>query len=159
MYKRVKKKARGQYEQNNHIDYHVLGFTSEEKNRYERFTLFERPNVLPILIELGITKQECVHILQKEGIDLPFIYKLGYPNANCIGCVKATSPTYWNHARKVNPDVFEHRAEQSRKIKCKLVKYKGQRIYLDELPENAKGRPMKNLNFECGIFCEETNDL
>ena len=26
---------------------------------------------------------------------------------------------------------------------------------LDELPVNAKGRPLKNYDFECGIFCEE----
>ena len=83
------------------------------------------------------------------------MYKLGYPNANCIGCVKATSPTYWNHVRKVHPEVFEARAEQSKRIGVKLVQYKKQRLFLDELDPNAKGRPLKNYSFECGIFCEE----
>ena len=86
---------------------------------------------------------------------LPAIYLMGYPNANCIGCVKATSPTYWNHVRQHHPDVFQHRAEQSRKLGAKLVRYKGQRIFLDELPPDAKGRPLKSMDFECGIFCEE----
>lgn len=90
----------------------------------------------------------------EAGIELPKIYKLGYPNANCIGCVKATSVTYWNHVRKMHPDVFEERAKMSRDIGCRLTRYKGKRIFLDELPEDAKGRPMKNLDFECGIFCE-----
>jgi hypothetical protein len=76
------------------------------------------------------------------------------PNANCKGCIKATSPTYWNHVRKVYPDDFKERAEQSRAIGAKLVRVKGKRIFLDELDPNATGRPMKDLNFECGIFCK-----
>ena len=79
---------------------------------------------------------------------------MGYPNANCIGCVKATSPTYWNHVRKMHPVQFEERAKQSREIGARLVRVKGERIYLDELPADAIGRPMKNLDFECGIFCQ-----
>jgi len=53
----------------------------------------------------------------------------------------------------MDPDVFAHRAEQSRRIGCKLVRVKGERIFLDELDPNAKGNKMKNLDFECGIFC------
>jgi len=34
-----------------------------------------------------------------------------------------------------------------------LVRYKGKRIFLDELPVNARGYPMKDMYFECGIFC------
>lgn len=34
----------------------------------------------------------------------------------------------------------------------------GVRVFLDELPTNAVGRPMKHLAFECGIFCEEPQD-
>ena len=53
----------------------------------------------------------------------------------------------------MHPDVFAQRAEQSRRIGAKLVRHKGERIYLDELPTDAIGRPMKNSDFECGIFC------
>lgn len=149
----LKKIARQQFEMDNDIDWHVLGFTSEEKKRFCNFQERERLNTLPVLIEAELTKVDCYKYLQDAGIKPPRSYERGYPNANCIGCVKATSPTYWNHVRKMNPDVFEQRAEQSRRIGCKLVKYKGKRLYLDELPKNAKGRPMKNLDFECGIFC------
>ena len=148
----LKKEARRKWEMTNHTDYHVLGFTYDEKNRFDRFAK-ERPNTIPVLIDLGITKADCFMILSEEGIPIPEIYKLGYPNANCIGCVKATSPTYWNHVRKQHPEVFIRRAEQSRDIGAKLVRYKNERIYLDELPLNATGRPMKDINFECGIFC------
>lgn len=148
----LKKEARYQFEKNNKIDWHVLGFTVDEINRHERFTKFERSNVLPILIDAKLTKADCFKILEKAKIDLPFVYKLGYPNANCIGCVKSSSPTYWNHVRKMNPEVFKERAEQSARIKCKLVKVKDKRIFLHQLLETDKGGKMKS--YECGIFCD-----
>ena len=149
----LKKKARQEWKAENRQDYLVLGFTAEEKTRFERFKLMERDNILPVLIEAGITKDDCFAILNDAGIDLPEIYKLGYPNANCIGCVKATSPTYWNHVRKVHPDVFNARALQSREVGARLVRHKGQRIFLDELDPTVKGQKMKNMHVECGIFC------
>ena len=151
----LKKEARYAYEKANRVDWHVLGFTADEKKRHERFILTERENVLPVLIDAGITKQGCMDILSSEGVALPAIYLRGYPNANCIGCVKATSPTYWNHVRRVDPDVFAARAEQSRRLGARLVRYKGKRIFLDEVPADAVGRPMKTMKIECGIFCEE----
>lgn len=151
----LKKKARQQWEQENIADWHVLGFTFDEIKRAERFVKTERSNLLHVLIEDGITKSDCFQILKESGIEIPEIYKLGYPNANCIGCCKATSPTYWNHVRKIHPDVFNERALQSRRIGAKLVRYKGKRIFLDELPLDAIGAPMKGMDFECGSFCEE----
>lgn len=154
----LKKKARQEWEKNNHHDWLVLGFTIDEKKRHERFVLTERENSLPVLIEDGISKADCYNIVTEAGIRLPEMYYLGYPNANCIGCVKAGSPTYWNHVRKTHPIVFEERAKQSREIGAKLVKYKGERLFLDELPPDAKGRPMKSMQVECGIFCEEDDE-
>lgn len=151
----LKKHARQEWEASNPVDWHVLGFTVDEKARHDRFVLTERTNVLPVLIDLGITKDDCFDRLRQWGLDLPRVYYWGYPNANCIGCVKASSPTYWNHVRRQNPDVFEARSEQSRRLGVRLVKYRGKRLFLDELPEDAKGRPMKTMNLECGIFCEE----
>lgn len=151
----LKKEARQQWEARNHSDWHVLGFTAEERHRPEGFRLTERENVLGILVEQGITKEECYQIIRDAGLALPRMYYLGYPNANCIGCVKATSPTYWNHVRKVHPEAFSQRAEQSRRLGARLVRHKGQRIYLDELPSDAKGRPLKSMNIDCGSFCEE----
>lgn len=150
----LKKKARQHWESINHHDYIVLGFTADEKKRHERFALYERSNVIPVLIDLNITKADCYTIIQDAGIELPRIYKMGYPNANCIGCVKATSITYWNHVRKMHPSVFKDRAEKSRQYGAKLVRLKGERIFLDELPPDAVGRPMKNMQVECGIFCD-----
>jgi hypothetical protein len=151
----LKKKARQEWERQNQVDWHVLGFTFDEIRRHERFVLTERDNVIPVLIDERVTKDMCYDYLRKVGIELPRIYSLGYPNANCIGCVKATSATYWSHVKSVHPDVFRDRAEQSRRIGAKLVRHKGKRMFLDELPDGALGRPMKNMDFECGLFCEE----
>jgi hypothetical protein len=167
----LKKGARYAFEKLQNIDFHVLGFTKDEETRHERFTKFERDNVLPVLIDEQISKQDCFKIIQDAGIELPKIYSFGFPNANCIGCVKSASPEYWNLVRRTFPETFKKRAELSREIGCKLVKVstrqlakaKGEklpkgtksevlRVFLDELPENVSGRKLKGT--DCGIFCD-----
>jgi len=150
--KELKKGARYEFELKNKIDYHVLGFTFDEKKRHDRFIKYERSNLLPILIDEKLTKGNCFDILIEANIKLPEIYKLGFPNANCIGCVKSQSPTYWNLVRDKFPKVFKDRCIQSREIGTKLVKLKGERIYLDELKTTDLGGKIKS--FECGIFCD-----
>ena len=154
----LKKKARQEWENNNNYSYLVLGFTHEEKKRAENFRLAERSNLLTPLVDLGLTKQDCFDIIAEAGIEPPAIYKRGYPNANCIGCVKASSPTYWNHVRSKDPEVFEQRARQSRELGTRLVIVKGKRYFLDELDPGTVARPLKNYHIECGIFCEELNE-
>lgn len=151
----LKKKARQHWEAANDFDWLVLGFTAEEKSRHDNFLLTERDNLLPILIEAGLTKKDCFGILQDAGLRLPEMYHLGYPNANCIGCVKATSPTYWNLVRTTHPEVFEARARQSRAIGARLARENGMRVFLDELSPDAVGAPLKSMGVQCGSFCEE----
>lgn len=151
----LKKNARYHWEKTNHADWHVLGFTMDEKRRHERFILSERDNVIPVLIDEQISKGGCYNYLSNAGIEIPNIYKMGYPNANCIGCVKASSPTYWNHVRVQHPEIFASRAEQSKRIGAKLVVVKGERMFLSDLDPDTKGRKMKDMDFECSIFCEE----
>lgn len=155
----LKKEARQHWERENQVDWHVFGFTAEERQRHDKFVLTERENVLPVLIDAGMSKQDCTDLLYANGIAPPRVYAEGYPNANCIGCVKATSPTYWNLVRETRPDVFAARAEQSRRLGkngVRLVRVKNKRIFLDDLDPAAKGLPLKRLKMpECGIHCEE----
>ena len=150
----LKKRARQEWEESHPVDWHVLGFTVDERNRHDRFVMTERDNVLPILIDANMTKNDCADMIRAAGIKLPEIYGRGFPNANCIGCVKATSPTYWNLVRREFPEVFDQRAEQSRRLGARLVRVKNERIFLDELDPKAKGRPLKTMP-DCGLFCEE----
>lgn len=148
----LKKHARFNWEKHNRCDAMVFGFTSEEWDRHKKFSQAEIIPIIPILIEQYISKNDCFRIIEKAGIELPNIYKRGYPNANCIGCVKATSPTYWNLVRKEDPKVFEERAGLSRKLGVKLVRVKGERIFLDELSVNAKGNLLES-SFDCNGLC------
>ena len=150
----LKKRARQEWEESHPVDWHVLGFTVDERNRHDRFVMTERDNVLPILIDANMTKNDCADMIRAANIKLPEIYGRGFPNANCIGCVKATSPTYWNLVRREFPEVFDQRAEQSRRLGARLVRVNNERIFLDELDPKAKGRPLKTMP-DCGLFCEE----
>lgn len=149
----LKKRVRYAYEAQNRVDWHVMGFTLDEQSRHRNFVASECANTLPVLIDDRTTKSECYRIIAEAGIELPAIYRRGYPNANCIGCVKATSPTYWNLVRREDPEVFESRATQSREIGARLVRVKNKRIFLDELKPTDTGMPIKDMDFECGIFC------
>lgn len=149
----LKKEARRHWEVENQPEWHVLGFTVDERHRHERFVLTERSNVLPVLIDAGLRKSDCLEMLRAEGIKPPVLYGLGYPNNNCVGCVKATSQSYWNLVRRTFPEVFADRAEQSRRIGVRLTRVAGERIFLDELPDGLGGQ--MEMDFDCGVFCEE----
>ena len=154
----LKKQARQQWEAANEWEYLVLGFPKGEEKRHETFVLTERENSLPVLIDAGLTKQDCAEYLQKLGVSLPRVYALGFPNANCIGCVKATSPTYWNLVREHFPEVFDRRVTQSNRLNVRLTRVKGVRLHLRDLKPTDKGQSLKSLKktvTDCGIFCEE----
>jgi len=133
-------------------DIHVFGFTCDEKKRIVDFNKgnFDLNLAWP-LAQKDMTKQDCFDLLDTAGINLPKMYELGYKNNNCIGCVKATSPDYWNLVRRTHPKVFKKRCEQSREIGCKLTRYKGDRIYLDQLPADSNEVVIEDLS--CGPQC------
>lgn len=133
-------------------DVHVFGYTTEEGKRAADFE--ERNPSLKVdwlLIEQNITKDRCLAILRSAGIALPVMYALGFDHNNCIGCVKATSPGYWNRTRRAFPDVFERRARQSRAINARLVRVKGERVFLDQLPPDEDA---PDDDIECGPVCQ-----
>jgi hypothetical protein len=150
----LKKQARQHWESQNHFDWMVLGFCSDEQRRAANFRKGERDNLLTPLIDCGYTHEATKMEVRMAGLQLPLRYRLGFANGNCAGCVKATSPEYWNLTRTVEPEVFAARAELSRRLGVRLVKYKGERIFLDELPAEARGRALPPMP-DCGLFCEE----
>jgi hypothetical protein len=118
-------------------DTHLWGYTadSEDVTRFKRMlaTYPEMKQRAP-LIERGLTKEACHAILERAGIKRPRVYDLGFPNGNCIGCVKATSPNYWALVRRHFPETFARRADQSRRFGSRLVRVHDERKFLDELP-------------------------
>lgn len=137
-------------------DVQIFGFTVEEKARAERFRQ-NNPEVdlVTPLIDQGLTKTDCFIQIQKAGIELPAMYKLGYNNNNCIGCVKGGAG-YWNKIRKDFPDVFARMAALEKQIGARLTKHKGKRVFLEDLPPNA-GSKQKEPDMECGLWCKDDN--
>lgn len=104
-----------------------------------------------------LTKSDCHGILKAAGIRRPEMYELGFPNNNCIGCVRADSMGYWNLIRRTYPEVFQSRARLERLIGHSIIKRKkngkNMPVFLDELDINA-GRNMRIIIPECGAACE-----
>lgn len=142
-------------------DIHIFGYTAEELTRIRRFEQ-GNPELLTrwILLEAGLTKQDCKEYVQDAGIELPTMYTLGFKNNNCIGCVKATSAKYWNDIRLYFPDVFERRAKQSRELGVRLARAhntegKLQRVFLDALPTTELGGAVEDIS--CGPECADND--
>ena len=133
------------------FDIHAFGFTADEQARISRFEGMNQQLWLEWpLRDKRITKQDCYRILGDAGIELPAMYRLGYKNNNCIGCVKG-GLGYWNKIRKDFPGRFEEMAALEREIGAKICKIKGQRIWLSDLPLNS-GRYQEE-DIECGPLC------
>ena len=148
----IELKKRPRFEFQRPDDIHIFGFTADEEKRSKQFSLNNPEiNLDWIVIRNGYTKEQCLGILKWVGIKLPAMYGLGYKNNNCLGCVKATSPKYWNMVRRDFPEVFERRISQSRDIGTRLVRLKGKRIFLDELPVDAMQENKDNMS--CGPEC------
>lgn len=133
-------------------DTHIFGYTVDEQKRADSF---EKANpalhVEWLLIDAGITKEMCKHVLATNNIALPEMYALGFEHNNCLGCVKSTSPGYWNRVRRLFPEMFARRAAQSRLIGARLVRVKGQRVFLDQLPAEEDA---PDDAIDCGPVCQ-----
>lgn len=138
-------------------DIHVFGMTHDELDRIERFKAqnFELHTDF-ILAEEKLTKADCLRLVSEAGIELPAMYKLGYRNNNCIGCVKGQAG-YWNKIRVDFPEAFARMAAMERKldvaINKKYVDGKRVRVFLDELDPRS-GRHTAEPDLECGVLCE-----
>jgi hypothetical protein len=151
----LKKDVRKAYEQPN--DLQIFGYTSEEQDRVDRFIDANNDvRLWSILIDKGLSKEDCLAIVNRAGIELPAMYKLGYQNNNCIGCVKG-GLGYWNKIKIDFPKEFNRMAELEKTLGVKILKHKGERIYLHDLPSDAGNYP-KESSIECGIFCQMAED-
>lgn len=139
----------------------VFGYTIEEKKRAESFRRqnFEQAFETP-LIEAGLSKTDCLAIIERAGIELPQMYKLGYRNNNCIGCPKG-GMGYWNKIRRDFPEVFDRMAALQRELGPGSGFLKdhsaGRRITLDEL-DPERGRHDAEADIECSLMCHQAEE-
>lgn len=136
-------------------DGQVWGFDycQREINRAIRFKQ-QYPYTKPLfpLIERMVNKSDALAMLQRVGIEVPMMYRLGYDNNNCIGCVKG-GMGYWNKIRRDFPDRFREMAEIEREIDATCLKDENGRIFLDELNPN-RGALEQHAVPSCSIICE-----
>ena len=151
----LKKRVRFAFERPD--DVQVFGYTVEEQNRADRFRR-QNPEVdlRTPLIDMGLTKDDCLAMIDRAGIELPAMYKLGYRNNNCIGCPKG-GIGYWNKIRRDFPDVFDRMARLERDIGASVLREDTRRgdggpIWLDELDPN-RGSHADEPSFECSLLC------
>jgi hypothetical protein len=120
-------------------DVHVFGYTADgpDVKRAERLreTFFEL-NIRTPLIDAGITKEAALAMVERAGVTMPVMYRLGFQNNNCIPCVKATSPNYWALVRKQFPAEFDRMAKLSRDLDVRLCRINDERRFIDEIPKD-----------------------
>ncbi len=145
----------GQFKRAPRLDYqrpddvHVFGYTADKADVKRAIKLRETYSELTIetpLIDRGLTKANCLALVEAAGLVLPRTYAMGFPNANCLksGCCKAVSPRYWANHRKHFPEGFAETARIARKFGIKLAIF-GQtkdengkrhniRAFIDDIP-------------------------
>lgn len=148
----LKRKLREDYQRPG--DVHIFGYTADERVRAARFEM-RQPGIKVdwVLIRCGITKQQTLAIICEAGIELPYMYKLGYTHNNCIGCVKG-SMGYFNKIRRDFPIQFLRIAELERKMGKSILLDHNKPLYLDEL-DPERGRDTEVEDTTCDIFCHE----
>lgn len=138
-------------------DTHVFGFTADEADRAKRF---EATGALFPLIEANLTHADCLAMIERAGIELPMMYRLGFNNANCIGCCKG-GEGYWNKIREVFPERFAQVVQIQESIGAGAYLFRnrktGERFGLKDLKPDA-GRhdePLASCSFFCDIAEQE----
>lgn len=134
-------------------DLQVFGFDAQEPDRAAMFKVrFPEVNPYFPLIKANLFKPDCLAIIREVGIEEPVMYRQGYRNNNCIGCVKG-GMGYWNKIRVDYPDIFEKRAKQERIIGHSCIKG----VFLDELQPHQGNYKTENA-IECSDLCNDVID-
>jgi 3'-phosphoadenosine 5'-phosphosulfate sulfotransferase (PAPS reductase)/FAD synthetase len=141
-------------------DVQVFGYTVDETSRADRFRQ-QNPDIdlcCP-LIDAGLTKSDCLALIDRARIELPTMYRLGYANNNCIGCPKG-GIGYWNKIRRDFPATFDRMARLERELGHTVLREDARRqpagadlaIWLDELDPD-RGNHADEPDFECSLLC------
>lgn len=122
-------------------DINVFGYTADANDVRRAQRLRETYDLMLVetpLIERGLTKENCLAMVEGAGLALPRTYAMGFPNANCLqsGCCKATSASYWALHRKHFPEGFAKTAALARNLGVRLARIKGERVYIDDIPKD-----------------------
>lgn len=142
----LKRVLRHKYQR--HDDIQVFGYSADETHRSVRFNeVFPEVETDFILIEKGLQKKDCIGLVEKQGILLPAMYRLGFVNNNCIGCCKG-SEGYWNKIRKHFPEHFQRASDIEQQLGNHIIKG----VFLKDLKPN-KGKKYEEIP-SCDFLCQ-----
>lgn len=141
-------------------DVSVIGYTVEEDDRFcDLQQRFPGEHFCAPLIERGLSKSDCLAMIDRAGIELPLMYRMGYQNANCIGCPKG-GQNYWQAIRRDFPERFiqiqgiqEVIGLGANFLRFRSGPRKGERMSLAELPL-GNGNMAEEPSFACSFHCE-----
>lgn len=147
----VELKKRPRYAFQRGDDRHVFGYTAEEAHRAQRFR-DENPGVdlVTPLVDRGLTHADCLGIIERAGIVLPVMYRLGFGHNNCVGCVKG-GMGYWNRIRVHFPDTFHRMAVLERDVGHSVCHDEAGPVWLDELAPDRGTDDEPAV--ECSLLC------
>lgn len=173
----LKRDVRLKFEKENDYKYQVFGFDIDEPKRAKAMTLnYKKAKPIYPLLLHGLTKKDCIEIVNNADIEIPRAYKLGFHNNNCLKtmCIQG-GIGYWQKVQREMPDKFKAMAD----MEHELTNLKGQPVtmlkdqskgggllFLKPHPDYPnvkdismkKGREPKPL-FECNGFGCAVNDL
>lgn len=167
----LKREVRQDFQLRNAYSYQAFGFDTKEISRAEGMAenyASARP-IFPLIYSL-IGKGASIKLLQKNGVEPPRTYKMGYSNNNCFkrGCVKG-GIGYWQKICIDDPKKYNTMAE----VEHYLTELKGEPVTICKdqskggglvfLKHNPKYPHMKDLSMmkgrqpemlmECNGFC------
>lgn len=152
--------------------YNIFGFDIDEPKRAKGMAK-NWSHIAPLfpLLFKGLTKKDCIEMLNNEGIEIPETYKLGFMNNNCFktGCVQG-GIGYWQKMKIEFPEKFdamaivEHELTDMKGEPVTMLKDQSKKspglVFLLPHPKYPfmkdismmKGRPPKPLT-DCNGFC------
>jgi hypothetical protein len=182
----LKRDVRLKWEKKNTFAHQAFGFDLSEPKRVKSMAMNHKQAkpIFPLWM-LGLTKEDCIKLVEDEGIEVPRAYQWGFSNNNCLGKTEDTGGCiqggigYWQKLQKMFPKKFAAMADMEHKLTnlkgkpVTMLKDQGkeakandnQLLFLKPHPDYPtvkdismmKGREVKPL-MECNGFCG-TNDF
>ena len=140
-----------------------------------RKTAIER-NYKPYRVEFPmceppyISKPDMLAMLKEEGIEIPYLYRIGFSHNNCAGCCVKGGIGHWKLLLEKDRRAFLQWENKEQAIRRKLnrdvsiLRRKGKPFTLKELRESVEGHGVQ-LSFDevcdiggCGCFVDEEED-
>lgn len=149
----LKKKPRFAFQ--DPTDLNVFGYTNDGRDpaRAARF-VEQNPGVTTWfpLIEADLRRADCLAMFERNVGPIQEMYRLGYPNNNCIPCPHG-GLGYFNMIRRDFPDQFDRMARLERELGHAIHREDdGRSIWLDEL-DPGRGDIRTEPEFNCSLMC------